>query len=234
MRNIVLVSASPKINEKSVSKELLVMAGSHIISDLFSKVFIDVRKSILTKNLAKDFETLAKADVLIFSFPLYYFCMPGILTRFLADYHNYFNSRENAKKQVKVYAMVNCGFPEPEINLEAVRVIKSFSQHINAEFRFGILIGGGSMMIEAKEAPFMKKPILKLKSAFSSIAADIQHEDSTTMDSIYIGVDFPLYRRVYHYMGGRGWITLARKNGLKKKDLYKKPYCLKTHPHITL
>jgi hypothetical protein len=226
VKNVVLVSASPKINEQSVSKEFLEMAGIKIDSDLFSKTFIDVRKSFLTHNLTEDFETLARADIMIISFPLYYFCMPGMLTRFLVDYHSYHNSIENVKKHVKVYAIVNCGFPEPEINLEAVKVIKSFCQHLNAEFRFGVLIGGGPMMIAAKDAPFMKKAAQKLKSAFSAIAADIQHENSTTMNSIYIGVNFPFSRRLYFFMGNKGWITSARKNGLHKKDLYKKPYRL--------
>lgn len=224
MKNVVLISASPKIKEQSVSKVFLEMAGNQLNPDLFSKTFIDVRKSFLTHNLAEDFETLAKADVLIISFPLYYFCLPGMLTRFLVDYHNYYTARVNVKKQVKVYALVNCGFPEPEINLEAVRVIKSFCQHLNAEFRFGVLIGGGAMMFAAKDAPFMKKAVQKLKSAFSSMAADIQHKNSTTTDSIYIGVNFPFSRRLYFFMGNKGWITMARKNRLHRKDLYEKPY----------
>lgn len=226
MKNVVLISASPKINDQSVSKEFLKMAGSQISANVFQKTFIDVRKSILTDNLAEDFETLSKADVIIISFPLYYFCMPGILTRFLVDYYNYYTVRGNVGKHVKVYAIVNCGFPEPEINLEAVRVIKSFSQHINAAFRFGVLIGGGPMMFAAKNAPFMKKAIQELNDAFSSIAADIKHEYSAKMDPIYIGVNFPFSRRLYFFTGSRGWISMARKNGLQKKDLYKQPYRL--------
>lgn len=226
MKNVVLVSASPKIKEKSVSKEFLEMSASHINTDLFSKTLIDVRKSFSTHNLTADFETLAKADVIVISFPLYYFCLPGLLTRFLADYHNYYTARGDVKKNVKVYAIVNCGFPEPEINLEAVRVIRSFCQHINAEFCFGVLIGGGTMMIAAKDAPFMKKTLQRLNSAFSAIAGDIQNESSTAIDSFNIGADFPFFKPVYHFMGGRGWITMARNNGLKKKDLYRQPYRL--------
>ena len=217
MKNIVLISASPKINEQSVSKEFLDMAGSHIDGEIFSKTFIDVRKSISAHNLLEDFETLSKADVLIISFPLYVFCMPGMLTRFLADYYNYYTASGIVKNKIKVYAIVNCGFPEPEINLEAVRVIKSFSQHINAEFRFGVLIGGGPMMIAAKNAPFMKKAVQKLHDAFSSIETDINHENSDKMEPIYVDFDFLFSRRLYLFMGGRGWITLARKNGLQKR-----------------
>ncbi|HZK86219.1 MAG TPA: flavodoxin [Desulfosporosinus sp.] len=225
MKNIVLISASPKINEQSVSKEFLDMAASHINGDV-CKTFIDVRNSISAHKLLEDFETLLKADVLIISFPLYVFCMPGMLTRFLADYYNYYTASGIVKNKVKVYAIVNCGFPEPEINLEAVRVIKSFSQHINAEFRFGLLIGGGPMMISAKNAPFMKKAVQKLHDAFSSIETDINHEKSDKMESIYVDFDFLFLRRFYLFMGDRSWITLARKNGLQKKDLYKKPYRL--------
>lgn len=82
------------------------------------------------------------------------------------------------------------------------------------------------MMFAAKDAPFMKKAVQKLKSAFSSMAADIQHKNSTTTDSIYIGVNFPFSRHLYFFMGNKGWITMAHKNKLHKKDLYKKPYQL--------
>ena len=224
MKNIVLISASPKINERSVSKEFLEMAASEINPDVFNKTFIDVRKSISTHKVSEAFEMLSKADVIIISFPLYVFCMPGILTRFLVDYHNYYLVSGNVRKTVKVYAIVNCGFPEPEINLEAARVIKSFCQHINAEYRFSVLIGGGPMMFAARKAPFMKKAVQKLNDAFSSISADITQENFTKTESIYIGANFPFSRRLYLFMGGRGWITLARKNGLQKKDLYRKPY----------
>ena len=84
---------------------------------------------------------------------------------------------EQTAVKMKVYAVVNCGFPEPGINLEAVRVIRSFSQHINAQFRCGVLIGGGAMLREARNAPFMKKSIKSLNDAFAAIARDIESAD---------------------------------------------------------
>ncbi|MBS4032008.1 MAG: NAD(P)H-dependent oxidoreductase [Clostridiales bacterium] len=227
MKNVVFVSASPKINEKSVSTHFLQMAGSELDETEFNKTFVDVRKSISSHSVSEAFETLAKADAIIISFPLYVFCLPGILTRFLQDYYNYHTKSGIATNHLKVYAIVNCGFPEPEINLEAVRVIKSFSQHINATFQFGILIGGGPMMFAAKDAPFMKKAVQKLKGAFSSLATDLKDNNVAELDSIKIGFDFPFARRLYFFMGNRGWISMARKNGLQKKDLYKQPYRLK-------
>lgn len=222
MKNIVLISASPKIKEKSLSKDLLETAGSRIDADAFNKTFIDVRKSILNHKLSEDFETLSNANAIIFSFPLYFFCLPGILTRFLVDYYKYYGESGKVRSNVKVYVIVNCGLAKPETNLEAVRVIRSFSQHINAEFRFGVLIGGGPMLLAQKDAPFMRKNIQKLNNSFSLIAEDIKNEDFATMDNVNIGVKF--LSRFYYFMGNREWYTAARKNGLQKKDLYKKPY----------
>jgi putative NADPH-quinone reductase len=224
MKNIVLISASPKIKEESVSKEFLEMAGSRIDADTFHKTFIDVRKSIANHKLSEDFVTLSNAIAIIISFPLYFFCLPGILTRFLEDYYKYYCASGKIRSNVKVYVIVNCGFPEPDINLEAVRVIRSFSQHINAEFRFGLLIGSGHMMFATRNAPFMKKPVQKLNDALSSIAEDLKHENFAKTDHFYIGVNFP--RCLYFFMGNRGWHNVARKNKLYRKDLYKKPYWL--------
>ncbi|HBW36647.1 NAD(P)H-dependent oxidoreductase [Desulfosporosinus sp. BICA1-9] len=224
MKNIVLISASPKINEQSVSKKFLDMAANRLDANAFNKTFIDVRKSI-PNHQCEAFETLSKADVIIISFPLYFFCLPGILTQFLQDYYHYYTEHKVVSNKVKVFAIVNCGFPEPEINLEAVRVIKSFSQHINAEFCFGVLIGAGPMMFAAKDAPFMKKPIQKLQDAFSAIAENIKHEQVTRTDNIYISLNFLYYRCIFLFFGDRGWVTMARKNGLKKIELYRKPYC---------
>ena len=224
MKNVVFISGSPKINEKSVSKNFIDMVASRIDAEAFNKLFIDVRTSLTNPKLSEAFETLSKADVLIISFPLYVFCVPGMLTRFLQDYYKYYTESSNVRNKVKVYAIVNCGFLEPEINLEAVRVIKSFSQHINGEFRFGVLIGGGPMISAAKDAPFMKKTVQKLNDAFSSIAEDIKQEHVAKADPIYIGIKFPFSRRLFFFFGGRGWVASARKNGLEKIDLYKKPY----------
>ncbi|MCB8815973.1 NAD(P)H-dependent oxidoreductase [Desulfosporosinus shakirovi] len=225
MKNIVLISASPKMKDQSVSKKLLEMVGNRIDANAFNKTFIDVRQCISHHQLLEAFETLSKADVIIISFPLYFFCLPGILTRFLQDYYGYSTENKGVRNIVKVYAIINCGFPEPELNLEAVRVIKSFSQHINAEFCFGLLIGAGPMMFAAKDAPFMKKPIQKLNNAFSTIAETLNHEHVTRTDNIYIGLNFTFSRQLFMFFGNRSWVTMARKSGLKKRDLYKQPYC---------
>lgn len=68
------------------------------------------------------------ADALIFVFPLYIFCLPAILMRFLQDYRRYLTDHTNETGRMLVYAIVNCGFQESDINSEAVRVVRSFSE----------------------------------------------------------------------------------------------------------
>lgn len=222
MRNIVLINASPKIGDESTSKYIIEMVGSHLDEAAANKIFINIRQSIIKHKTQEDFETLSKADAVIIAFPLYVFCMPGILMRFLEDYHKFYIEHGKATSNAKVYAIVNCGFPEPGINLEAVRVIKSFCHHVNAHFRFGVLIGGGGMLLGAKDAPFMKKTMRSLNDAFMTIAKDIKSSDLEIIGNINIAMNFP--RRLYLFMGDRGWISAARRNGLQKKDLYRKPY----------
>jgi putative NADPH-quinone reductase len=176
MKNIVLINGSPKVNEEAVSGYFIETAGSHINDALCKKTFINIRQSFTMHKTYEDFEAISNADALIIAFPLYVFCMPGILTRFLEDYYKFYIKTKKNKNNLKVYAIVNCGFPEPDINLEAVNVIKSFCCHINANFRFGILLGGGAMFLGAKDAPFMKKTLSSLNNEFSKIASDIQRQ----------------------------------------------------------
>lgn len=219
-KNVVLISASPKTGENSVSELLVSMIEAKLPSDAaISK--IDARRSISRKNTEKDFSVMLEADAIVFVFPLYFFCLPGVLIRFLQDYAAYLGQHTDNARSPKVYTAVNCGFAEPEINTEAVRVIKSFCSHTGAEFRFGIMVGGGGMLLGAKDAPFMKKTVDKLYDAFDLIGKDNEALETPAKD-IMIRVNFP--RKLYYFAGNLGWGQAAKKYGLKKKDLYAKPY----------
>lgn len=218
-KNVVIISASPKIGEDTVSGALADMAKNQFSDDV-SVSMVDVRKSFSGRQNDKNFDIMLEADALIFIFPLYIFCLPGILMRFLQDYALYRQQHPNPRSP-KVYAAVNCGFPEAWINEEAVRVIKSFSKHIGARFRFGILIGGGGMLLGTKDAPFMKKTLAKISEAFRNVAVDIADGEVPQKD-FYIEMNFP--SKLYLFMGNMGWKQLAKRYGLKKKDLYARPY----------
>lgn len=223
LKNVVLINGSPKVSPTSASGFLNNLGEEFMGSDILRVFRVNVRNSLAHKGWDKDFEVMLQADALVFTFPLYIFCLPGMMMRFLQDYDAFFSKNRHSTGKTKVYAVVNCGFPEAFINGDAVEVIKCFSKKIEADFRFGIMLGGGGMLVDGvKDAPFMKKTCSALEAAFRSMAQDIQGNLSEPLKNVSIQMEFP--RKPYLFMADRGWIRMARENGLKKKQLYARPY----------
>ncbi len=221
-KRVVVINASPKTAGQSASGYLASYAWDLLSGDSLEVKVFSVRESIKNKQTAEVFKYMTGADALIIIFPLYVFCLPGILMRFLQDYHNHVGSCPDRDKKVIIYAVVNCGFPEPGINTEAVRVIGSFSEKIGVEFRFGVMIGGGGMLIGAQGSPMLKKTMSDIEGAFARMKEEIVSGRRGPVENIETSVRFP--RMLYRFMGDKQWISSARKNGLKKKDLYARPY----------
>ena len=225
IRNVVIINGSPKVTQESFSQFLGCMVTDKMATDKVNINNINVRTSMKEKDTDKDFELMLQADVIIFIFPLYVFCLPGILMRYLQDFNQYRLSLPSSSVNAKVYAIVNCGFPESYINEEAVRVIECVSDTIGANFRFGIMIGGGGMIPSTGQASFMKRTMMELEDSLSAMTCDISNTDSSPMSNRKVNLYIPT--RLYYFMGGRGWKSAIRKNGLKKKDLYRRPYLAK-------
>lgn len=221
-KNVTIISASPKLNEASVSDWLSDRAKGLFSDSNISIDQLSVRRSMLNNQTEQDFGHMHNSDALIFIFPLYIFCLPGLLMRYLQDYYTYFLSHQATKKKQSVFTVVNCGFPEADINEEAVRVIQSFSEKINASFHFGLMIGGGGMLLGAQGAPFMKKTMTIIDDALLQMKNDILKDCHFTTRNFVAKANFP--RRLYYFAGDRGWLSSARKNSLKKSDLYATPY----------
>lgn len=213
-KSFVIISGSPRADEKTTSGFLSEMAEKKLSVEGWKVKRIDARKS-LRGDTQQDFEAMRGSDAMLFVFPLYFFCVPGMLMRFMQDYADYISKKPIEGKK-RVYAIINCGFPEPDINTEAVRVIGSFSRHIGNEFGFGVCIGGGGMLLGAKDAPFMKPVLTGLDDAFLRMAK------GESGDNIFLASKFP--RRLYFMGGNMGWKQQVKKNGLKKDDMYRKPY----------
>lgn len=221
MKKVVLISGSPRLEEKTASAGFLARVDAALKDSEFEKRSVNVRKS-LKNGPEPDYAELLEADAIVLAFPLYYFCLPGLLMRFLEDYEKYFREHGGQKKTVKVYTIVNCGFPEPTINAEAVRVISCFSRHIGAKFRFGVLIGGGPMISSIDGVGPVKKAYEKLDAAIRTMADDIRSDALEPVENVLIQPSFP--RRLYLFMGSMGWKQQVKKNGLRKADLYRRPY----------
>lgn len=215
-KSFVIIDGSPRTGERTTSGFLSGLAEKKFSAEGWNVKYINVRKSLKGDTQA-DFKAMRESDSMLFVFPLYIFCTPGILMRFLEDYAEHL-AKNPIEGKKHVYAVVNCGFPEPGINTEAVRVIGGFSRHTGAEFGFGVCIGGGGMIEGTKDAPFMKKLFSGLDEAFLRMAKGEGGKN------VMLAPKFP--RRLYFMGGNMGWNQQAKKNGLKKKDLYRKPYTI--------
>ena len=221
MKKAVLIDGSPRLEEKTASAGFLSHVDAVLKDGEYEKQLVNVRKS-LKKGPEADYAKLLEADVIVIAFPLYFFCLPGLLTRFLEDYEKYLEEHNGQNKPAKVYTIVNCGFPEPEINAEAVRVIECFCRHVGARFRFGVLIGGGPMISSVEGVGPVKKAYEKLDAAIRAMAGDIGSEAAQAPENVLIKPSFP--RRLYLFMGSMEWKQQVKKNGLAKADLYRRPY----------
>lgn len=217
MKKTIILSASPKKGEPSVSASLAELAKAQFENAGLKADIIDVGQSL--KNSEPVFEAMRSADAMLIIFPLYFFCLPGMLMRFLEDYAASAGAKQAGQK---IYTIVNCGFPEPGINEEAIRVTKSFAHHTEGEFGFGVAFGSGGMALGAKDAPFMKKPMGDIINAMDRMASEIVQNTSASSETLCIGVSIP--RWMYFLGGNVGWHQMAKKNGLKKRDLYRTPY----------
>lgn len=219
---IVIVNGSPKPGaDPSVSEYLSSLAETRIQSDGTSIERVSARKSVLSGS-EEAFLAMSGADAILMIFPLYIFCLPGILIRFLQDYAVFAKVKSQDGKAPRVYAMINCGFPEDEINSDALRVVESFCRAVGAWYRFGLMIGGGGMLLGAKDAPFMKGVMGAIDEFLSLVKDDVLKQQDSEHPTMRAFVKFP--RKLYFMMGNFGWRMQAKQNGLKPRDLHRKPY----------
>ena len=219
-QRIVLVSASPKVDQtEAVSAFLATRAEGLIAGDGLSIETIPVRKTLLHHECETAFASLQDADAIVFIFPLYFFCLPAMLTRFLQDFACAYPVSE---KRANVYALVNCGFPEPEINEEAMRVIECFSLQTGRSFFGGVMVGCGGMLLGASQAPFMREMFEVIDALFARVKQDFLSGQPEEAKSVCTAPKFPKF--LYFVGGNAGWRSMARKNKLRPYDLKRQPY----------
>jgi len=145
--------------------------------------FITVKARISTSYDEETLKKIATADALIFAFPLFTYSLPGALMRLLEDYWKYIQFGNNYNKEANTYVIVNCGFPVPTINKEAVRIIKNFCTRLNLRWRFAICISSGPVVVATKKVPFLD---LKLKRAYNNIVNDVLEGNYKNINDVYI------------------------------------------------
>ena len=124
MKNICLINGSLRGKEASSLVFLNYIRG--MLADTEFKVdIINVRAKVKESYLEENLKTISGSDAIIMVFPLFTYGIPGALMRLLEDFYHYAKGNDY-NKVTKVYIVVNCGFPRPEIMGELIRVMKNF------------------------------------------------------------------------------------------------------------
>lgn len=203
------INGSPKVNN-SASEKILeslkeLLPDDYIISDYnFRKQQVDI----------KVIEQISESNAIVLAFPLYVDGIPSQLLKGLYQIEKYFKSNPNPN--IKVYALINCGFYEGSQASIALEMLENWCEKTGISWGQGIGIGGGGMLSSVKGPLEGPGPNKDLGIALNGLAKNVSTSSSDV--NIFTSPNFP--RFVYKMGGDFGWNQQIKSNGLTKKDLF--------------
>jgi multimeric flavodoxin WrbA len=210
---IALINGSPR-GEKSNS-ELLLRRFEPLISGGNEISHYQVANSPLTEA---QYRTLCGMDALVFAFPLYDNAIPSHLLKMLVAFEEYLKApREN---EIRVYAILNNGFYEGVQNRYAIEILRNWCLRAGVRFGQAIGQGAGEMMGALGKTELGKGSLKNLGKVMESLADSIRSGKSGETALI----DMNLPRALYKFLAVQTyWHPEAKKNGLTKQDLLRRP-----------
>ena len=148
------------------------------------------------------------------AFPLYVDGVPSHLLRCLLKLEESFNKIK--EKDIKVYALVNCGFYEGKQNKLAIEIIENWCEKCGLKWGQGLGIGAGPLLHSVKSGPAEHGPKKNLGKALNIISNNILNKISD--NNLFITANFP--RFAYKFAAEMGWKKSIKANKLRVKDLY--------------
>jgi len=214
--NITAINGSPKRGESN-SAEVISIIRSMIGSGHEWNVITP--GELLRKGAAIPVESLTDADILLFVFPLYVDGIPSTLLRCTEAWAGALAKTPKGSK--RIFAVVNCGFIEGVQNHVALDMMSHFSRAAGQIWCGGAGIGSGEMIAALRNVPQkagIRKPVI---AALQRVADAIRNPDGKVVPVVFTQHAIPWF--LYRIMGHFGWRKMARKNGLKRRDLDARP-----------
>jgi len=176
--HVCLVNGSLR-GPKATSRRLLARLERFLDPAQVDVAHISVRAKLPNGYPEETLAALSAADAVVLAFPLFSYCLPGATIRLLEEWARYADAH-TATRRTRVYVLVNCGYADPKVNAEAIRVVRNFCARLGLEWRFAIEIGCGPAVV-------MAAPIdLKLRRALKSLAADLQEAAPAARDDVFL------------------------------------------------
>jgi hypothetical protein len=187
VKNVCMVNGSLR-GEKASSLGFLKDVRARMDPAVFEARMIAVRAVVKGGYPRETLTIMSRADAIVIAFPLFVYTLPGGLTRLLEEYQLHAGNGGNQGRKARVYAIVNCGFPEPEINREAIRVIRNFCARLGLRYRFTVAVGSGPVTAMTRKVPFLN---LKLKRAFAEMVRDMGDSGTDEREDVFVSPVIP-------------------------------------------
>lgn len=217
MKKVCFIYGSPK--EKNSSSYYFIDSIIKILDSNYVKCNI-VRICDALRN-EDEFKNIISADKIVIVSPLYLDALPSTVIEFFVKFEKYIKKHNIEKKSV--YAVVNCGFIEGNQSNLALDMVKHFARKVDFNWRFGISVGGGEVMLCSRKVislkGVIKRPVYK---ALLALKSDIENNITDERENIMTNAN--ITKGLFMFMGHRYWMFMARKNNLSFKDLYRKIY----------
>ena len=206
---------------------VVLMNGSFRGKSSNSNYFLDVLEAQLNekcervhlnqlKGIEEVAEKLKTAEALIIGMPLYVDGVPAQVVEFMENMYQGYKGRY---QKLPVYVVSNLGFYESEQIRIQLKIVKNWCNKMGMAYGGGLAIGAGEMLGGLRNVPIKQGPNKALGEGMGKLADSIKKR--VCIEDIYVEPSsFP--RAFYMLAANMSWGKNVQKNGLSKKDLYKK------------
>ncbi|MCL2181302.1 MAG: NAD(P)H-dependent oxidoreductase [Treponema sp.] len=208
---ISLINGSQKTGESNTGLILERLKG-YINQSYEIKIFNCGLKQLSNETLNE----IISDDVIVLIFPLFVHSIPSNTLKLLIEFENILKIQR--KENLIMYTVVNNGFFEGKQNNIAFEIIKNWCEQTGVIFGGGIGQGAGEMISRTKHLPKERDLFKSLACALQILAESI--ELIKPMEVKYLTPNFPKF--LWRFMAVRNWNSLAKSNGLTKKDILKR------------
>jgi hypothetical protein len=211
MMKISMINGSQKRDESNSG--IILDRLNDLIKEKYEVKFYNSGSKQFTNEI---FEEIILSDVVVLAFPLFVYSLPSNTLKMLIELENIIKHKQD--KKLIIYTLINCGFYEGKQNITAFEIIKNWCGRSGVIFGGGIGQGAGEMLGILKNLPLNKSPFAGLGRALETMAEKMENKKS--FEITYLNPAFP--RFLWRIMAARRWNAIAKKNGLKKKDLIRR------------
>lgn len=198
MKRILLINGSPR-GKVATSLKFLSGIALGLPANKYDIEMITAPSRAGKKVPKHMLESLDQCDTAVISFPLYAYSLPANLTQFFEEYASQYGKGVPAAavktEHPRLYAIVNSGYHDPEVNREAFRVMRHFARRNGFSYRFGAAFGGGLVTAMLAGVPLINRRLLLVYRAFID---DLDNDGPYRGEDLYIRPFIP--KRVMLFM----------------------------------